>query len=118
MNLFAQSTKVRHRAVLKAAGVRITYSRGSKPVELDAIKASVRDRDLDEANISGRECDWIIWREDLRIDGAAVLPQRNDCVMSNGRKFQVLPRLGERCYRFTDQSEKQLRVFTIETPLK
>jgi len=121
MSLMSLSTKVRHRAVSRAAGVAVVYSRRTQPIELVAIPARVRDTDFggDVMELTAREQDWIVWRDDLTLDGVPILPERNDVIVrtderGNTRKYEVLPRLGERCYRFTDQSEQQLRIFTVE----
>ncbi len=125
MNLLAKSTKVRHRAVAKAAGVLVSYIRGVEVIEdVTAIPARIRDDDFGGdalLQLTARERDWIFWGEDLTLDGDKITPQRNDLIVwvdddGNSHRYEVLPRLGERCYRFTDQSLKQVRVFTVETP--
>jgi hypothetical protein len=47
-------------------------------------------------------------------------PQRGDAIDwldAAGVKhtFDVLPRAGDRCYRHTDPSQQQLRVYTVES---
>jgi len=124
MNLFAASTKARHRAVAKAAGVRVSYVRGAQVLEnLTAIPARVRDDDFGgEAllQLTARERDWLVWKSELTIGGKPFTPERGDLIRwvdgdGQTHRYEVLPRLGERCYRFTDNSMLQLRVFTVES---
>lgn len=121
MNLLDRSTRVRDKLLKKAAGADTTYIRGANVIEqLRGVQSQVRQIDFGEQfELTSRERDWLFLVSDLVIDGEAILPQRDDIVQwidadNVTHRYEVLPRAGERCYRFTDQSMLQVRVFTIE----
>lgn len=105
-----------------AAGVKVTYRRGNESVtQLTAVPGQVRHDDYGdgEAQLTTRDRDWLIWVSDLKVAGEFWAPKRGDeidWVDSTGTKrtFRVLPRAGDRCYRHTDQTLQQYRVFTVE----
>lgn len=122
MTLLERSTIVRHRALQRAGGVTISYVRGAEVIEgIVAISAKVRTLDYgnDPIELSGRERDWLVLASDLLLRNEPIMPERGDAILwtdaeGTSHKFEVLPRVGERCYRHCDQSMTQLRVFTVE----
>lgn len=104
-------------------GHKITYRRGNDSItKLAAVRGNTRHDDYgDEQNsITGREQDWIIWVDDLVKEGTRWTPQAEDEIdwvdsTNTLRTFHVLPRLGDRCFRHTDQTVQQFRVYTIES---
>lgn len=121
-NLLSTAVANLNAALKSAAGETVTYRRGNDAISgLSAVPVRVRQDDfpIDGANITAREQDWIIWADDLAIAGQFITPRRNDEIdwtdpRGVKRTFRVLPRLGERCYRFTDQSKQQFRTYTVE----
>lgn len=120
--LFERSSSVRHKALARTSGINVTYRRGNDSLDgLTAIAAQVRHDDFgdEQDSITAREKDWLVWAGDLAVGGTQTEPQRDDeidWIDANGlkRTYKVLPRAGDRCYRFTDQTQQQYRIFTVE----
>lgn len=122
MSLMSNSTKVRHRALQRAGGVTVSYVRGTNAIEgLKVVPARTRQDDYgpEEFELTGRERDWLLLLSDLVFQGESYMPQRGDAILWTDaedklHRYEVLPRSGERCYRHTDQTLAQVRVFTVE----
>jgi hypothetical protein len=123
-SLLASSVAVLSGGLKSAAGESTTYRRGNDSID-GAVGVPVRVRHEeyvadDDVNLTARERDWIYWAEDLAKDGQRWEPQRGDEIdwidpLGVKRTYQVLPRAGDRCYRHTDTTMQQLRVYTVET---
>lgn len=100
------------------AGEAVTYRRGNDAVNgVTAVMGSTRHDDYgaDGFNATGREQDWIFVSQDL-----PWVPERGDEIdwidpQGQRHTFQVLPRLDDRCFRYTDQTRHAMRVYTVET---
>lgn len=117
MSLFHFSVAALNAGLRAIGGEVLTYRRGNDTIDgLIAVPVNTRHDDFDEEQtvLTARERDWIVWAGDLAIGGQQLLPQRGDEIQWNDRLFQVLPRAGDRCYRHTDQTLQQLRVYTVE----
>ncbi len=123
MKLLDKSTLIRHKRLLQAGGVQVTYRRGGESITtVDAVKSEVEhDEYGDElTSLTAREQDWIIWTDDLILAGTRWTPQRDDEIdwfdrLGVKRTYQVLPRAGDRCFRHTDGTEQEYRIHTVET---
>ena len=107
---------------LQAAAVTCVYRRdGLTPTEMTFVplQTSIEDYGTDVVGQTSKYRDWGILVANFNIDGQAILPERGDEIdtqvnaITTGT-FRVLPPLGERCYRFTDQLELILRIHTIQ----
>jgi hypothetical protein len=121
-SLLTTSVAVLNSCLKSVGGVGVTYRRGNDSIDsLIAVPVRVRHDELpiEPANITAREQDFIVAADDLTIGGAHILPKRGDSmdwVDSRGvkRTFRVVPRLGDREYRFSDQTRLMIRVYTTE----
>jgi hypothetical protein len=121
-SLLANAAQLLHAGQALLGGVAVTYRRGNDSIDsLTAIPVRVSNDELslDATNITAREQDWIVAVSDLVIDGQTTLPQRGDQIdwpdeNGNVRTFRVLPRVGDRAYRYSDQTRVMLRIFTVE----
>jgi predicted nuclease of predicted toxin-antitoxin system len=122
MSLLSNSIRILNAALKITGGESITYRRGNDTIDITAVpvRTSQTDFSLDaEVALTARERDWIILTEDLAFGGQLALPQPDDAIgwidsLGNLHTYTVLPRAGERCYRYTDQTLIQLRIFTVE----
>jgi hypothetical protein len=107
-----------HDSLAAAAGVEITYSRGEASVELVAVRGRIdhEEIDIDRGSVSSREAAFIVKTDELRLSAGAILPQVGDTIeITGGASYRVQQITGDRCYRFTDQTQKLLRIYTVET---
>jgi len=124
MSLRDLSVEVQNDGLKEIAGEDTTYRRETEAIEnVVGVPTRVRHTDYGEntAAITSRDKDWIYWQNDLVKAGVPWVPQRNDQIdwidaAGVKRTYTVLPRGDEqRVFRFTDPSEQQLRIFTVET---
>jgi hypothetical protein len=108
-------------ASLKTAGGEDTiYRRGNDSIDVTGVPVRVRhDEYGNEGNFTSRERDWLYLAEDLTHDGQRWEPQRGDEIdwinpLGVKHTYQVLPRLDDRCFRFSDTTLQLLRVYTLE----
>jgi hypothetical protein len=106
----------------QVGGEAITYRCGNDAIELIAVPVRTRHSEYvndDDLSLTARERDWIVWADDLVIAGDRLSPQRGDefdwtDALGDRHTYQVLPRSDDRCYRHTDPTLQQLRVYTVE----
>lgn len=119
----ASATSWLHRRLETVSGSpTVTYRRGNESItELSAVPANTRHDDYgeDATSITARERDWMVWVEDLVLAGVSWLPQIGDEIdwtddTGTLRTFKVQPRDNDRCFRHTDQTMQQYRVYTVE----
>lgn len=121
MNQLLDSIRALAISLKRAGGVLVSYGRGNDAINITAIPGGTRHddySDIQEASLTARERDWFILAEDLSI-GGSVLPQRGDTItwidsVGTTHTYDVRPRAGDRCYRFTDQTMQIIRVYTVE----
>ena len=106
---------------LQAEAVTVTYRRGNDSIDaLKLVPARTQHDQYGEEDVqlTARDKDWIVLAADLVIGGSRITPQLKDEIdwLDGGAKrtFRVLPRTGDRCFRHTDQTELQLRIYTVE----
>jgi len=123
MSLMRTSVAVLNACLKSSGGENTTYRRGNDSIHgIAGVPARMRHDEYaaeDDVNFTARERDWIYWAEDLAKDGQRWEPQRGDEIdwidpLGVKRTYQVLPRAGDRCYRHTDTTMQQLRVYTVE----
>lgn len=103
-------------------GESVIYRRGNDSIDIIAVPVRTSHDDYsteDDLSLTARERDWIVAADELVFDGVTISPQRNDeldWIDSLGRKhtYQVLQRAGDRCFRHTDPTLMQLRIYTVE----
>ena len=123
MSLLDASVAVLNAGLKSVGGVTVTYRRGNESItELVAVPLATRHDEYggEEVLLTARDRDWLVWQADLVLAGTPWIPQRGDEIDwldANEIKhtFQILPRSGDRCYRHTDQTLQQLRVYTVES---
>ena len=125
MNLLANSVAVLNAGLKQVGGEAVTYRRGGEAIEqLVVVFTNPRNQGGgDVVPVSSREQDAIIWASDLQLGSVPWIPQRGDQIdridaSGNKQTFDVLPRdqqQDQRCYRYTDASRQQYRVFCVET---
>lgn len=122
MRLSAATGWLHSRLETVSGSPTVTYRRGAESItQLSAVPANTRHDDYGEdyTSLTARERDWIVWVDDLSLAGDRWIPQRDDEIDwtdATGmlRTFQVLPRPDDRCFRHTDQTMQQYRVYTVE----
>ena len=122
MNLLTSAVRTLNAALKSTGGETITYRRGNDSIDIVAVPVRVRHDDYapdEDLSLTARERDWIVWQEDLVIGGERLLPNKDDEIdwldpLGVKHTYQVRPRDGDRCYRHTDQTLQQLRVYTVE----
>jgi len=105
-----------------AGSPAVTYRRGNDSItELAAVPVETRHTEIGDepASFTARDRDWIVWVEDLVNAGERWTPKRGDEIdwtdaTGTLRTFRVLPRTGDRCFRHTDQTMQQYRIYTQE----
>lgn len=123
MSLTSNATAVRNAGQRSVSGESTTYRRGNEAIEnLILVPANTSHDEYAETEValSARYRDWICWASDLVKSGDRWEPQRNDAIDWTDpdgtlRTFQVLPREDGRCFRHTDQSMQEYRIYTVET---
>lgn len=106
------------------AGEPCTYVRGNHAIDhvrLVPTNPNHVDYGDEEASYTSREMDFVAWWADLVLDGQAIVPQRGDLIQRTdsagiARTYEVLPREDDRCYRPTDKTGLQFRIYTVERP--
>lgn len=108
-------------ALASQAGVSVRYARGNDDVELTAVPGSHVSEDYGEDGIAvvSRMQDWLIDPVDLVIDSATVKPEPGDRITTlDDREFAVAYADAENCWRWSDQTQKFMRVHTVEKQLE
>jgi hypothetical protein len=114
---------VRNAAAKRVAGVTVTYRRGNDSIDaLVVVPLQTRHDDYgpEEANITGRDQDFLILVADLVKSGEPWVPTFDDSIdwtdnAGELRSFEIVARAGDRCYRHTDQTRTEYRVYATET---
>jgi hypothetical protein len=122
MNLLTGAVRLLNTGLQSLGGESVIYRRGNDSIDLIAVPVRTQHDDYsteDDLSLTARERDWIIAADELVFDGVMIEPQRLDeidWIDSLGRKhtYQVLQRAGDRCFRHTDLTLTQLRVYTVE----
>lgn len=107
---------------LQSEAVEVTYRRGNDSIDsLAVVPGNTRHDELgaEAANVTSRDRDWIALAADLVIGGVRVEPDRGDEIdwidaTGTKRTFCVLERPGDRCFRYTDQTMLQVRIYTVD----
>lgn len=98
------------------AGVAVKYGRGVLDVELTAIPGRSQHETEGPVNeaIGTMSRDWLIDPTDLAIAGQAITPLRGDTIKVGSQVFEVVHRGESECFRYTDQTRRMIRVYTVE----
>ena len=103
-----------------AAGLTVRYVRGNSEVELIAVPGRA-DQPTEGSGLEAigtQERDWLIDPADLVIDGDSITPLRGDRIVvgdgENAQTYEVVHRGNSECFRYTDQSQQMVRVYTQE----
>ena len=110
-----------HDSLAAVAGVDIVYSRNGQAVELRAIQGRIDEEEfgLEQASLQANLWAFIVKRDELVLVRNRIIPRLRDTieVTKNGETtvYEVTDRLGERCYRWVDQFQTLVRIFTVET---
>lgn len=117
MSLLSNSVSLLNAGLRAAGGEEGTYRRGNKAIEqVVAVPAKAATDSYGAEGVgSSLDRDWIFWAADLTKAGQRWTPQRDDCWDCKGKTYIVLPRENDLCFRPTDPSEQQLRVYMMET---
>jgi hypothetical protein len=122
MSVLSSAIRNLSASLKQVGGEAVSYRRGNDSVEFVAVPVRTSPHDYSiEADVSltALDRDFIVWADDLAIGGELTLPMTGDEIdwfdsQGNKHTYQVVQRAGERCYRYTDQTQLQLRVFTVE----
>lgn len=125
MSLFRGTIAVLNTALRRVGGVKVTVRCGNASIDdLVVVPLDTRHDGYggDDVAISARDQDWLVWAAEYAVAGQAIEPSENheiDWIDEAGKKrtFAIRPRGDEgRCYRHTDQTRLQLRVYSTEAP--
>lgn len=121
MSILANSVNILATGLISAGGEATIYRRGNESIDIVGVPMRTQHDTYgeEETDFSGRERDWIYPATDLAIDGIHIQPQRGDEIdwidpLSVKHTYQVLPRVGDRCFRHCDPTLQLLRVYTVE----
>lgn len=122
--MFANAIRNLNAALKSAGGATITYRRGNDSIDITAVPVRVNHSDYSpdaDLSLTSRDRDWIVLAEDLAIAGQLIDPQRGDEIdwidsLDVTHTYEVLPRAGDRCFRHTDVTMLQFRIYTKEAP--
>lgn len=121
MSLFQSSVAILNAGLKAVGGEVVTYRRGNDSItDLVAVPIAVRHDDFgpEETNLTGRELDFAILAADLVCNGERWTPASDDridrTVAGVLQTYRLAPRVGDRCYRFTDQTQLQYRVYAVQ----
>ena len=118
MSLLSDAIEVMHESSRELAGVEIKLRHGARDVELTAVRGQSisEDSGADGAIVTSRLQDWIIDPSELQIDGVEFEPDRGDKItaLETGMVYGIVPGAGERFWRWSDQTEKAIRVHSVE----
>ena len=118
MSSLSNAVAAMHSTVLAATGVTGKYKRGNHEVERTFIpgRSTSTDYGEDGAAITARTHDWIETNPcSLKIDNALIKPKLGDRFdTDDGRSFVVVAGDGEKCWRWTDQTQQAIRIHTVE----
>jgi hypothetical protein len=122
MNLLTSAVRVLNTSLQLLGGETVTYRRGNDSLSLIAVPVRTQHDDYateDDLSLTVRERDWIVLAEELVFDGVIVSPQRGDELdfidsLEQKHTFQVLERADDRCFRHTDPTLAQLRIYSVE----
>ena len=119
-SLLSSATSVLAEAVRALKGLPATYHRGAESVALTAamgqsVWAAV---DAEGTAVEQRSVDFLVLASELVLVGTATEPRRDDrikvAVGTKTRVYQVVPGgEDERPWRYTDESEQQIRIHTV-----
>ena len=99
-------------ALKPAAGVSVTYTQDSTTLTVYAVPGStpIESQTIDGVVRSDKTQDFVFKVSDL----LGVTPQRGDVITWDSRTFEVIQPAGARCYSFSDQFQRMIRVHTKE----
>jgi hypothetical protein len=81
MSLFSNAVRNLSASLKQVGGEDITYRRGNDSIAIVAVPVQTRHEDYateDDLSLTARQRDWIIWAEDLVLNGEHMSPQRED----------------------------------------
>lgn len=122
MNLLTSAVRSLNTSLKSLGGESVTYRRGNDSIDIIAVPVRTSHDDYateDDLSLTARERDWIVLAEELVFDGVMVEPQRGDEIdwidsLERKHTYQILQRAGDRCFRHTDPTLTQLRLYTVE----
>lgn len=122
MNLLNTAVRILNTSLQMLGGESVIYRRGNDSIDIIAVPVRTSHDDYsteDDVSLTARERDWIVLTEELVLDGVMISPQRGDEIdfidaLERKHTFQVLPRAGDRCFRHTDPTLAQLRIYSVE----
>jgi hypothetical protein len=99
-------------AIRPAAGVSVTYTQGQTTLTVYAVPGStpIEVQTVDGVVRTDKTQDFVFQVSDL----LGVVPQRGDTVVWDDRNFEVIQPAGGRCYSFSDQYQRMIRVHAKE----
>ena len=118
MGLLDTAVTVLADTLLSTAGESVTYARGATTGSLTMLRGETEFEgySADDHEFSGKTVDWLIEPADLTLDAPVgnTLPEIGDKITdANSQVYKVVMPGGERHYRYTDQTEKLLRIHTV-----
>jgi hypothetical protein len=120
MGFLEQAVTSLANSILLAGGEEVTYARGASSATLTMARGSTEFEGFDagDQEFTGKTVDWLIEPDDLTLASPVgnTLPAVGDTITdSDSQVYTVVTPGGERCYRYTDQTRKFLRVHTVRT---
>lgn len=109
---FESAVDVLWQALKPAAGVSVVYTQNETSIAADAIPGStpIEVQTIDGMVRTDKTQDFLFQTADL----LGLVPQRGDQIVWGSRQFEVIQPAGSRCYSFSDQYQRMIRVHTKE----
>jgi len=101
---------------VNAATITITRPRTGETVSLSAVPGSTSHVVETDGMIVNeiRSRDFLVLTSEFVLGGSQTTPERGDVITSGGKTFKALAASGEQHWRYTDQTETVIRIFTKE----
>lgn len=98
----------------KYTASRVRYLRGTSSLFLQAMRGRSVFEVTDANGFSTRveAQDYIIFVDDLRLDGVPTTPQSRDQIIDGDLTFEAMDVGSEPCFRYADENRYQFRIHT------
>ncbi|OHB51756.1 MAG: hypothetical protein A2Y12_01340 [Planctomycetes bacterium GWF2_42_9] len=115
-NLMKKGVELIAKTLKEYASDEITYVRGESSVKLLAIfsKTPVTIESDLGVQISAEITDFLLFAEDLILDGSLTTPQHGDKVITDRAVYEVNHLGSESCWRYSDPYGKHIRLHCKE----
>ncbi len=117
MTSFSDAIANGFQTMLDAAGVTITYTRGSDTVEIQAVPGKTMFTSSSQMGFEVRSNsrDYIVRASDLILNEVVITPKRGDSITEGERKFNVMRPDGDaNLFRYCDSGLGRIRIYTKE----